>query len=103
MGPTEAEYHGEFVDFPAPAGHWPKPPQGLIPTLAGAAGNEKNFRADRPQRRRLDHHPGEADIEGSVALLKQIWSDAGREGTPRSWSWISVQTPKSWPAGKKSE
>jgi alkanesulfonate monooxygenase SsuD/methylene tetrahydromethanopterin reductase-like flavin-dependent oxidoreductase (luciferase family) len=78
----EAEYHGEFVDF-GTSWAWPKPPQGLIPTLVGAAGNEKNFKWIARSADGWITTPGEADIEGSVALLKQIWSDAGREGTPQ--------------------
>ena len=78
----EAEYHGEFVDF-GTSWAWPKPPRGLIPTLVGAAGNEKNFKWIARSADGWITTPGEADIEGSVALLKQIWSDAGREGTPQ--------------------
>ena len=78
----EAEYHGEFVDF-GPSWAWPKPPQGLLPTLVGAAGNEKNFRWIARSADGWITTPGEDDIEGSVALLQQIWTEAGREGSPQ--------------------
>lgn len=78
----EAEYHGEFVDF-GPSWAWPKPPQGHLPTLVGAAGNEKNFKWIVRSADGWITTPGEEDIEGSVALLQQIWSDAGREGAPQ--------------------
>ncbi|MFW0783894.1 LLM class F420-dependent oxidoreductase [Gordonia sp. CPCC 206044] len=78
----EAEYHGEFVDF-GPSWAWPKPPQSHIPTLVGAAGNEKNFKWISRSADGWITTPGEEDIEGSVSLLKTIWSDAGREGDPQ--------------------
>ncbi|MGW0039793.1 LLM class F420-dependent oxidoreductase [Gordonia sp. NPDC003376] len=78
----EAEYHGEFVDF-GPSWAWPKPPQGTLPTLVGAAGNEKNFTWIARSADGWITTPGEADIEGSVTLLQQIWNDAGRDGDPQ--------------------
>ncbi|NDZ93745.1 LLM class F420-dependent oxidoreductase [Streptomyces sp. SID6673] len=78
----EAEYHGEFVDFGA-SWAWPKPPQSSIPTLVGAAGNEKNFKWIARSADGWITTPGEDDIEGSVELLKRIWSDAGRDGEPQ--------------------
>ncbi|MCX2964607.1 LLM class F420-dependent oxidoreductase [Gordonia aquimaris] len=77
----EAEYHGEFVDF-GTSWAWPKPQQ-HIPTLVGAAGNEKNFKWITRSADGWITTPGEDDIEGSVTLLKQIWSDAGRAGDPQ--------------------
>ncbi|GAA3698983.1 LLM class F420-dependent oxidoreductase [Gordonia hankookensis] len=78
----EAEYHGEFVDFGA-SWAWPKPPQSSIPTLVGAAGNEKNFKWIARSADGWITTPGEDDIEGSVELLKRIWSEAGRDGEPQ--------------------
>ncbi|MFT4125020.1 MAG: LLM class F420-dependent oxidoreductase [Gordonia sp. (in: high G+C Gram-positive bacteria)] len=78
----EAEYHGEFVDF-GPSWAWPKPPQGSLPTLVGAAGNEKNLRWIARSADGWITTPGEADIEGSVSLLNRIWSAAGRSGSPQ--------------------
>lgn len=77
----EAEYHGEFVDF-GPSWAWPKP-AAHIPTLVGAAGNEKNFRWIARTADGWITTPGEEDIEGSVSLLHRIWSDAGRDGVPQ--------------------
>ncbi len=77
----EAEYHGEFVDF-GTSWAWPKPQQ-HIPALVGAAGNEKNFKWITRSADGWITTPGEDDIEGSVTLLKQIWSDAGRAGDPQ--------------------
>ncbi len=78
----EAEYHGEFVDF-GPSWAWPKPPQSHIPTIVGAAGNEKNFRWIARSADGWITTPGEQDIESSVTLLNQIWADAGRDGAPQ--------------------
>ena len=77
----EAEYSGEFVNF-GPSWAWPKSTQGHIPVQVGAAGNEKNFKWIARSADGWITTPGEEDIEGSVALLKQIWSDAGRERQP---------------------
>ena len=78
----EAEYHGEFVDF-GTSWAWPKPPQGAIPTLVGAAGNEKNFKWIARSADGWITTPGEDDIAGSVALLRRLWADAGRSGEPQ--------------------
>lgn len=77
----EAEYSGEFVNF-GPSWAWPKSTQAHIPVQVGAAGNEKNFKWIARSADGWITTPGEEDIEGSVELLKQIWSDAGREGQP---------------------
>lgn len=77
----EAEYHGEFVDF-GPSWAWPKPPQGTLPVLVGAGGTEKNFKWIARSADGWITTPGETDIDGSVALLKKIWAEAGREGDP---------------------
>lgn len=78
----EAEYHGRFVEF-GPSWAWPKSTQSHIPTLVGAAGNEKNFAWIARSADGWISTPGEADIEGSVGLLKRIWHDAGRDGEPQ--------------------
>ena len=77
----EAEFDGEFVQF-GPSWAWPKSTQSHIPVQVGAAGNEKNFKWIARSADGWITTPGEADIEGSVLLLKQIWADAGREGDP---------------------
>lgn len=78
----EAEYHGEFVDF-GTSWAWPKSTQSQIPVLVGGAGNEKNFKWIARSADGWITTPGEDDIDGSVALLKQIWADAGRDGDPQ--------------------
>ncbi|MGP3707426.1 LLM class F420-dependent oxidoreductase [Gordonia paraffinivorans] len=78
----EAEFDGEFVRF-GPSWAWPKPPQSHIPVQVGAAGNEKNFKWIARSADGWITTPGEEDIEGSVALLKRIWTEAGREGDPQ--------------------
>ena len=77
----EAEFDGEFVRF-GPSWAWPKSTQAHIPVQVGAAGNEKNFKWIARSADGWITTPGEADIEGSVALLQRIWSDAGRSGDP---------------------
>lgn len=38
---------------------------------------------DRAQRRRLDHHPRDFDIDEPVKLLQDTWAAAGRDGAPQ--------------------
>lgn len=54
-----------------------------MPTLVGAAGTAKNFRWITRSADGWITTPGESDIEGSVALLRSIWADGGREGEPQ--------------------
>lgn len=77
----EAEYHGEFVDF-GPSWAWPKPSR-TIAVNVGAAGTEKNFTWIARSADGWITTPGETDIDESVALLKRIWADAGRDGAPQ--------------------
>ena len=78
----EAAYDGEFVSF-GPSWAWPKPVQAHIPVLVGAAGNEKNFRWIARSADGWITTPRDVDIDQPVALLQEIWADAGRDGTPR--------------------
>jgi probable F420-dependent oxidoreductase len=78
----EAAYDGEFVSF-GPSWAWPKPVQAHIPVLVGAAGNEKNFRWIARSADGWITTPRDVDIDQPVALLKEIWADAGRDGAPR--------------------
>lgn len=78
----EAEYHGEFVDF-GPSWAWPKPPQGRLPILIGAGGTEKNFKWIARSADGWITTPRDTEIDDSVALLKQIWRDAGRDSEPQ--------------------
>ena len=78
----EAAYDGEFVSF-GPSWAWPKPVQAHIPVLVGAAGNEKNFKWIARSADGWITTPRDVDIDQPVALLQEIWADAGRDGTPR--------------------
>ncbi|WP_024794865.1 LLM class F420-dependent oxidoreductase [Tomitella biformata] len=77
----EAAYSGEFVEF-GPSWAWPKPVQPRIPTVVGAAGNEKNFRWIARSADGWMTTPIEDAIDDGVAQLQRIWRDAGRDGEP---------------------
>jgi len=77
----EASYDGEFVSFGA-AWAWPKPVQPRIPVIAGAAGTERTFDWIARSADGWLTTPGEADIEAKVALLRETWRQAGRDGQP---------------------
>ncbi|MFC4084623.1 LLM class F420-dependent oxidoreductase [Amycolatopsis samaneae] len=76
-----AEYNGDFVSF-GPSWAWPKPVQPAIPVLLGAGGTEKNFRWIARSADGWLTTPSDVDIEGPVALLREIWRDEGRAGEP---------------------
>lgn len=78
---SEAEYHGDHVDFDA-AWAWPKTVQQPVPTIVGCAGNEKNFRWIARAADGWMTTPREDDLEGNVAALRKAWADTGREGEP---------------------
>src|SRR5690606_28033555 len=78
----EAEYSGEFLSF-GPSWAWPKPVRRNVPVLIGAGGTEKTFRWIAKSADGWITTPGETDITGRLALLRQIWREAGREGEPR--------------------
>lgn len=79
---TEAQYHGEFVDFD-PAWAWPKTVQSpRPPILVGAAGNEKNFRWIARSADGWMTTPREQGLEEGIGALRRIWAEAGREGSP---------------------
>jgi probable F420-dependent oxidoreductase len=77
----EASYTGEFVSFES-AWAWPKPVQPHIPVTLGAAGTEKTFAWIALFADGWLTTPGETDIDGKVALLRECWRKAGREGLP---------------------
>lgn len=80
----EASYHGEFVSF-GPSWAWPKPPQQSgagPPVLVGAGGTERTFRWIARSADGWITTPQATEIEQQVALLHQIWKDAGRDGLP---------------------
>ncbi|WP_297536979.1 LLM class F420-dependent oxidoreductase [Amycolatopsis sp.] len=76
-----AEYDGEFVQF-GPSWAWPKPVQPRIPVLLGAGGTEKNFRWIARSADGWLTTPSDVDIDAQVALLRDIWQDEGRTGSP---------------------
>ena len=81
-GSEEAEYHGEFVDF-GPSWAWPKTVQQPGPkVVVGAAGNEKNFKWICRSADGWMTTPISTGIDESVAELRRMWTEAGREGEP---------------------
>ncbi|RSM41260.1 TIGR03619 family F420-dependent LLM class oxidoreductase [Amycolatopsis balhimycina DSM 5908] len=78
----EASYDGEFVSF-GPSWAWPKPVQPHIPVLLGAGPTEKTFRWIARHADGWITTPADTDLDGHVALLKEIWLAEGREGAPR--------------------
>ncbi|MGC7097759.1 LLM class F420-dependent oxidoreductase [Amycolatopsis lurida] len=77
----EASYAGEYVSFGA-SWAWPKPIQPHIPVLVGAGGNERTFRWIAKSADGWLTTPGDVEIDDQVALLGQIWREAGRAGEP---------------------
>ncbi|MBP2329819.1 putative F420-dependent oxidoreductase [Kibdelosporangium banguiense] len=78
----EASYAGEFVSF-GPSWAWPKPLQSRIPLLIGAGGTEKTFRWIVRSADGWITTPSDVDIDSQVAMLQEMWRDAGRHGEPR--------------------
>jgi probable F420-dependent oxidoreductase len=81
-GEEQAEYAGEFVNF-GPSWSWPKPVNGSVPALIGAAGTDKTFGWIAQHADGWITTPRDEDITTKVARLHEIWTDAGRPGTPR--------------------
>jgi probable F420-dependent oxidoreductase len=77
----EASYDGEFVSFGA-SWAWPKPVQGHVPVLLGAGGTEKNFGWLVEHADGWITTPREVDIDDQVRQLLDLWSTAGRPGSP---------------------
>ncbi|WP_086850083.1 LLM class F420-dependent oxidoreductase [Amycolatopsis kentuckyensis] len=77
----EAAYDGEFVSF-GPSWAWPKPVQAHIPVVLGAGPTEKTFRWIARHADGWLTTPADTDLDGHVALLKEIWRDEGRPGAP---------------------
>ncbi|HVV14078.1 LLM class F420-dependent oxidoreductase [Amycolatopsis sp.] len=76
----EACYEGEFVKF-GPSWAWPKP-IGTVPVVVGAAGTEKNFTWIACSADGWLTTPMEDDVSAKIALLREKWQEAGREGEP---------------------
>lgn len=79
----EASFSGEFVNL-SPSWAWPKPIQKPHPpVLVGAFGNERLFRWIATSADGWITTPIEQGLGDSVALLRRIWQEEGREGQPR--------------------
>ena len=77
----EAAYDGEFVKF-GPCWAFPKPAQARIPLIIGAGGGPKTFGWIARYADGWMTTPGEQDIGGKAAALRQAWAAAGRPGAP---------------------
>lgn len=77
----EASYDGEHVRF-GPSWAWPKPVQPRVPVLVGAGGTEKTFAWVCAHADGWITTPRETDPTEQVALLRRMWSEAGRGGEP---------------------
>lgn len=78
----EASYDGQFVKY-RPSWAWPKPIQKpRPPILLGGGGTAKTFAWIAASADGWITTPIEQEIESNAALLRQVWSDAGRAGTP---------------------
>ncbi|RZI91706.1 MAG: LLM class flavin-dependent oxidoreductase, partial [Microbacterium sp.] len=61
---------------------WPKPPQGQVPVIIGAAAGPKTFAWIAENADGWMTTPTQADITDKIVDLKQAWADAGRDGAP---------------------
>ena len=60
----------------------PKPPQGEVPVIIGAAAGPKTFAWIAENADGWMTTPTQADITDKIVDLKQAWADAGRAGAP---------------------
>jgi probable F420-dependent oxidoreductase len=77
----EAAYDGEFVNF-GPCWAFPKPVQAHVPLILGAGGGPKTFGWIARHADGWMTTPGEHDIGGKAAALRQAWAAASRPGAP---------------------
>ncbi len=77
----EAAYDGEFVKF-GPCWAFPKPVQAHVPLIIGAGGGPQTFTWIARHADGWMTTPGERDISGKAAALRQAWAAASRPGTP---------------------
>lgn len=78
----EAAYDGEYVSF-GPSWAWPKPVRGDVPVLIGAAGTDKTFAWIARSADGWITTPRDDQVPARVTRLREIWTDAGRDGVPR--------------------
>jgi probable F420-dependent oxidoreductase len=77
----EAAYDGKFVSF-GPCWAFPKPVQAHLPLIIGAGGGPQTFGWIARHADGWLTTPGEQDIGGKAAALRQAWAAAGRAGAP---------------------
>ena len=77
----EAAYDGEFVKF-GPCWAFPKPAQAHVPLIVGAGGGPKTFAWIARHADGWMTTPGEQDIGGKAAALRQAWAAGNRPGAP---------------------
>ena len=77
-----ASYAGEHVRF-GPSWAWPKPPRGDVPVLIGAGGTDRTFAWIARSADGWITTPQDEDVLARVQRLQEIWTDAGRVGSPR--------------------
>jgi probable F420-dependent oxidoreductase len=77
----EAAYDGEFVNF-GPCWAFPKPVQAHVPLIIGAGGGPKTFGWIARHADGWMTTPGEDDIGGKAAALREAWAAANRPGVP---------------------
>jgi len=77
----EAAYDGEFVKF-GPCWAFPKPVQAHVPLIIGAGGGPKTFAWIARHADGWMTTPGEQDISGKAAALRQAWAAGNRPGRP---------------------
>ncbi|HUC56788.1 MAG TPA: LLM class F420-dependent oxidoreductase [Streptosporangiaceae bacterium] len=77
----EAAYEGEFARF-GPSWAWPKPAQQPLPVQLGAGGTDRNFRWIARHADGWITTPRDTGIEQLTAQLRQVWHEAGRDGSP---------------------
>ena len=77
----EAAYDGKFVSF-GPCWAFPKPVQAHLPLIIGAGGGPRTFEWIAQHADGWLTTPGEQDIGGKAAELRQAWAVASRAGAP---------------------
>lgn len=77
----EASYDGRFIKF-GPSWAWPKPSRN-IEVLVGAKGTDRTFQWIADNAEGWISTPGEEDVIPRVKKLQEVWTESGREGSPR--------------------
>jgi probable F420-dependent oxidoreductase len=77
----EAAYDGQFVKF-GPCWAFPKPAQAHLPLIIGAGGGPQTLGWIARHADGWMTTPGERDICGKAAALRQAWAAQGRPGAP---------------------